>query len=504
MMALVSCFFPRSRYFQRLLRSPWSLAIIARSSSTVVKTSGDSKVLPFSNIPGPKGTIQNVLEYVLNKGSRLDLVKKRFEIFGPIYSEQVLDTQFVNISDADAVAKVLHTEKKFQMRPGFDTFNEIMDRNKGLMLLSNDYEKWYPERSLLSSKMLRPKDINETFPMLNTVANDFVKQLNLRTTQCDGKVENIEEELTFYSVEAFASYMFDQRLGFYNHPPDPTTVAFVDAARNMANSVTELAVNSPFDKYIKTPAYYRAEKNVTTCCTIGMNIVDKVLATNQEQEKDSGQKESLFDYASKNMAKISGLLAGAVDTTSTTSIWLLYLLSQHPDIQDKLYQELITAVGPDGEVSASNLPSLLKAALKESQRMYPVAGYAVLRVFDRDLDVLGYHIPSGVNIVMHEYVMSLDKRYCGENAKEFVPERWLRDETGERQELNAFVSLPFGYGTRMCIGRRIAESMIYILISKILLSYRLEYAGEDEVNCCPKETLIKPDRPVLIKFIPRQ
>ena len=230
----------------------------------------------------------------------------------------------------------------------------------------------------------------------------------------------------------------------------------------------------------------------------------------REQEKDSSQKESLLDYfvangrdASTSTAAISALLTGAVDSTSTTSLWLLYQLSQHPNIQEKLYQELATAIGPDGEVSASNLPSLLKAALKESQRMYPVAGYVVFRVFDRDLDVLGYHIPSGVNIIMHEHMMSLDKRYYGEDAKEFVPERWLRDELGKRQELNTFVSLPFGYGVRMCIGRRIAVSMIYTLISKILLSYRLEYAVENEVNRCLKPTM-KPDRPILIKFIPRR
>ena len=251
-MALVSSFFPRSVYFQRLLRSPWSLAMIARSSSTVAKKStksGNSKVLPYSEIPGPKGTIQNVLEYAFTKGALLDVVKKRFERFGPIYSEQVLDTQLVNISDADAAEKVLRTEKKFQMRPGFETLNEIVDRSKGLMLLSNDYDKWYPERSLLSPKMLRPKDINEKFPMLNAVANDFIKQLNLRT-QFDGKVENIEEELSFWSVEAFALYLFDQRLGFYNHPRDPTAVAFVDAAINVNKSAGELAVNAPFLKYI--------------------------------------------------------------------------------------------------------------------------------------------------------------------------------------------------------------------------------------------------------------
>jgi cytochrome P450 len=94
----------------------------------------------------------------------------------------------------------------------------------------------------------------------------------------------------------------------------------------------------------------------------------------REQEKDSSQKESLLDYfvangrdASTSTAAISALLTGAVDSTSTTSLWLLYQLSQHPNIQEKLYQELATAIGPDGEVSASNLPSLLKAALNRSR-----------------------------------------------------------------------------------------------------------------------------------------
>jgi hypothetical protein len=109
--------------------------MIARSSSTVAKKStksGNSKVLPYSEIPGPKGTIQNVLEYAFTKGALLDVVKKRFERFGPIYSEQVLDTQLVNISDADAAEKVLRTEKKFQMRPGFETLNEIVVEAKVL------------------------------------------------------------------------------------------------------------------------------------------------------------------------------------------------------------------------------------------------------------------------------------------------------------------------------------------------------------------------------------
>ncbi|CAB4032946.1 cytochrome P450 27C1-like [Paramuricea clavata] len=509
-MALLSCSFSNSLYFQRLLRLSSPLVMMARSSSTVVAKSVDGKILPFSEIPGPKGTIRNCLDYSLGKGSYFDVITKRFERFGPIYSEQILDTRVVNISDVDATMKLLHAESTFQMRPGFEAAAEVINNQNGLIgLISNDYDVWYSDRSLISPKMLRPKDINETFPMLNTVANDFILRLSHLTQS--NKMNNIEEELNFWAVESFASVLFNHRLGFYNHPPDPTAVEFVHASVGMIDNIGKLCLYGSLHKYIKIPAYYRLKKNMATIHTIGMEIINKILAT--KRERDCSNKQSLFEYlvsngrdTPKTMAAIIGLMAAGIDTTSTTCLWLLYTLSQHPDIQEKLYQQLVSAIGPDGEVLASNIPPFLKAALKESQRMYPVGGYVVARVFDKDVDVLGYHIPTGVNILMHEHLASLDGRYYGEDAKKFVPERWLRDETRKRHEVNSFTSLPFGFGVRMCLGRRMAESLIYTLVAKILIRYRLQYAEgfENGVNRSLVGILMKPDRPVLLKFITRE
>ena len=512
-MALLSWSFSTSRYFQQLLRSIRPVAVMARSLSTMAST-GTDKVLPFSDIPGPKGTIQNILGYACSGETHLEVVRKRFQRFGPIYSEQVLDTKFVNIADVDAIAKVLKSENiTFPMRPGFDSFadatgNEIL----GSGLPCNDYDTWYAERSIMSPKLMRPKEINETYPLLNTVADDFVKRLNF-LTQSDMKVNNIERELSFWAIESFASVFFKQRLGFYNHPPDPTAVALVDTNEDMMRNIAKLLYLFPFNKYVRLPAHYRVKKNIATMNAIGKNIVKKLFAEMQEQE--SSGKESLFEYLARNgrdtpesLASISGLITAGIDTTTTTCVWLLYLLSRHPEKQEKLYRKIISAIDRDKEILASNIPLYLKETLKESQRIYPAAGHILSRVFDEDLEVLGYQIPSGVNIVLHQHMMSLDERYYGKNAQKFLPERWLRDEKGKKkQEINPFASLPFGFGIRMCIGRRMAESMIYTLVSKILCTYRLEYADEfdNEMNWSMVETVVlKPDRPVLLKFIPRQ
>lgn len=53
-----------------------------------------------------------------------------------------------------------------------------------------------------------------------------------------------------------------------------------------------------------------------------------------------------------------------------------------------------------------------------------------------------------------------------EKPDEFIPERWLRNEI---REFSPFTSLPFGFGARSCVGRRVAETMVYMSIANVCL-----------------------------------
>ncbi|CAB4001382.1 Cytochrome P450 10 [Paramuricea clavata] len=161
---------------------------LARSSSTVV-VPNDTNVLPFSAMPGLKGSIRNILDYAYTKGSFFDVATERFKRYGPIYSEKILGTQIVNISDVEATIKVLRTEKSFQMRPGFEALEDVGD------------------------------EINPG------AADDFVKRMQ-RLSERDETISNLEEELPYCTVEA----MFNKRLGFDDHPQNPDAVAYVESA----------------------------------------------------------------------------------------------------------------------------------------------------------------------------------------------------------------------------------------------------------------------------------
>ena len=65
----------------------------------------------------------------------------------------------------------------------------------------------------------------------------------------------------------------------------------------------------------------------------------------------------------------------------------------------------------------------------------------------------------------HYVICNQDKYFP--RSKEFLPERWI----GGEKVCHPFASLPFGYGRRMCLGRRFAELEMIIVISKVSLNF---------------------------------
>lgn len=63
------------------------------------------------------------------------------------------------------------------------------------------------------------------------------------------------------------------------------------------------------------------------------------------------------------------------------------------------------------------------------------------------------------------------------DPESFKPERWLRSNK-DAQKINPFLSLPFGYGRRMCIGKRIVNIEMEMLIIHLIGTYHIELEKE--------------------------
>ncbi|KAK3928157.1 putative cytochrome P450 12d1 proximal, mitochondrial, partial [Frankliniella fusca] len=70
-------------------------------------------------------------------------------------------------------------------------------------------------------------------------------------------------------------------------------------------------------------------------------------------------------------------------------------------------------------------------------------------------------------------VLCTDNAYFP-RADEFLPERWL-PEGADLKATHPFTFLPFGFGPRMCVGRRFADLEIETIVAKIFRNFKLEW-----------------------------
>jgi len=178
------------------------------------------------------------------------------------------------------------------------------------------------------------------------------------------------------------------------------------------------------------------------------------------------------------------LLAGH-ETTALALSWAWYLLSQNPQAQQELQEELDRVLA--GRVpDISDLPSLrcVENVIKESMRLYPPA-WGMARQVIKEFELNGYRIPAGANVVMSQWVMHRDSRFFS-NPEEFDPDRW---KTEQCQKLPKFAYFPFGGGPRQCIGASFAMMEAVLLLATIARRFQILPVAGHPVVPVPSFTL---------------
>jgi cytochrome P450 len=146
-------------------------------------------------------------------------------------------------------------------------------------------------------------------------------------------------------------------------------------------------------------------------------------------------------------------------------------LSQHPDIQERLYQEIQhAAVGTSSFMESLSHFTLLDGVFKEAQRLHTVVG-GTFRYTTQTVNMLGYTFPKGTRMIPNLRAVHRSPKYYT-NPDIFDPSRWDKPLSNP----NAF--LPFGSGPHMCIGNKMA--VIEIKVALILLLQRFKFTFPSE------------------------
>jgi cytochrome P450 len=158
------------------------------------------------------------------------------------------------------------------------------------------------------------------------------------------------------------------------------------------------------------------------------------------------------------------------ETTANALTWTWYLLSQAPDVERRVHQEVDRALS--GRLPAvadvDRLPYITRV-VTESMRLYPPAWLVGRRSVD-EYTIGDYSVPPRSIVVMSQWIVHRDARHYPDPER-FDPERWTPEF---KARLPRFAYFPFGGGPRQCIGESFAWMELVLLVATIAQRWRFE------------------------------
>ena len=192
---------------------------------------------------------------------------------------------------------------------------------------------------------------------------------------------------------------------------------------------------------------------------------DTLLARLQAAQDEEGKSMSPRELRD---ALLTLFLAGH-ETTSLALSFTMWLLAEHPEVQQRVHEELDDVLGSEapGAVVVRQLP-VLDAVLSESMRLYPPA-WVIGRELVAPVPLAGRVFPAGTDVICSQWVVHRDPRWFV-GADRFRPDRWLN---GETDRLHRFAFFPFGGGPRVCIGNHFARMEAILVLACVLQRFRV-------------------------------
>ncbi|XP_057709467.1 sterol 26-hydroxylase, mitochondrial [Corythoichthys intestinalis] len=431
------------------------------------------------------------------------------QLYGPIYRDGL---KTVSLTTPKLLEELLRSDEKFPSRGDMSFWKDYRDmKGFGYGPFTEEGERWYKLRKALNKRMMHPKDSILYGRILNTVVNDFIARLQY-VRQCSPTgdlVKNLADEFYCFSLESIATILFETRLGALEKDVPASTLQFIDAIGTMFSNSLAVVVLPKWSRNL-LPYWGRYINGWDGIFTFAKPLIDKKLEDiKQRIDRNQDVEGEYLTYLLSNTTmdtkdvygSIAELLLAGVDTTSNTLTWTLYLLSRCPQVQEKLYKEVSELKTVDGTPSTEEVTQMpyLRAVIKEALRMYPVVPLNARVMAEKSVVIGGYEFSKNTVFTFCHYAISHDEETFPEPFT-FKPERWLRDG---RERPNPFGSIPFGFGVRSCIGRRIAELEMYLVIFQIIRIFEII---PDPSVCEVKSlnrTVLVPDRPINLHFVDR-
>ena len=408
--------------------------------------------------PGPRGNplTGNLLEFRRDPLGFLTMCARNY---GPIVRLRFARITAYLINEPDYIKDVLVTNHhNFIKAKSLRAHKRVF----GNGLLTSEGDSWMSQR-----RLAQPAFHRKRIAAYGDIMVSYTEQMLARWRE--GGIRDIHEDMNDLALAIVGKTLFNADVSGEANAlgTAPKTVIKQFASRRGLSGLIPEAMPTPANL-----RYKRAVRNLD-------KIIYRLIRDRRAIGEDPGDLLSMLLHArdedgsqmtDKQLRdETMTLLIAGHDTTALALSWVLYLLSQHPQVENRLLEELETVLG----TRAPNLDDLPKLSytemvIKEAMRLYPPA-WMISREALEDCNIGGYHVPSGTQLIMSQWVTHRDPRFFP-NPEEFIPDRWADDLV---KQLPVYAYFPFGGGPRICIGNTLAMMETVLILATIVQKFRL-------------------------------
>ncbi|TRY74211.1 hypothetical protein DNTS_002856 [Danionella cerebrum] len=454
----------------------------------------------IDDLPGP--SLATTAYWLFGKGyadkSHAMQVEHK-KLYGPIWRSRFGPFDVVNLASPELIAQVIRQEGRYPVRTDLPHWREYRDmRGQAYGIHVDTGPEWYRIRSVLNPKMLIMKEVTAYAPVIHEVVSDLLQRLELLRLRSPDQltVSDLASELYKFGFEGISSILFETRLGCLQEEIPKDTLRFIAAVNDMLALSESVLFFPRWTRHI-FPFWKQFVKAWDDLYDVARNLIDKKVKEIQDQVQRGEQVEGMYLTYMLSSNKMS------LGETSNTLSWTLYHLARDPEIQKRLFHEIVS-VCPNKELPGTEeltkMP-FMKAVIKETLRLYPVVPGNGRLTVDTDMVVDNYWFPKKTQFHLCHYAVSNDEGNFPEPER-FDPERWLRGHPS-RSQRHPYSSVPFGVGVRACVGKRVAELEMYFALSRIMQHYEVR-SEPGAPSITPKtRTLLIPSEAINLKFVPR-
>jgi cytochrome P450 len=294
-------------------------------------------------------------------------------------------------------------------------------------------------------------------------------------------------------------------VAFENHPANKFAHAFSDA--QIASSY-----RGRFGSAWRLSEFWtdRVKKHMDTCYKFIDPILKEALEKNKmlkenidEDAKDRDVKEGetlldhLVNYTEDPIVirdEILNIMIAGRDTTAATMTFVIYMLTQHPDVLRRLREEILSKVGSSRRPTYDDMRDMkyLRAVINETLRLFPPVPFNVRTSTEPTVwpGINGgkpIYIPPNTRTPYSVFLMHRRTDLWGPDAQEFDPDRFLDDRLRKYCTSNPFIFVPFNAGPRICLGQQFAYNEISFFLVRLLQQFSSVSLATDVQTLPPAE-----------------